>query len=271
MNFVSDLTITSLDEIRGYDITTGDYLFTLDELQDATIANSEDRVDVTGKNGRLLNSLKRNKSVTISGTNGLINSALMALQIGKEQETKNTLIDWVEDGVSVASGATTATTAFKAYGATGSEIKAIYIKNADGTLGTKLTQVASNPVKDASFSYVVGTKTITFASGQFTGAAAELCIFYKRQISGTVVTNISDNYSKKCVLYIDATGEDKCGNEYRVQFYVPKADFNGTFDLALGGDQTVQAFEAVSLSGACGAANTFWTYTVFGANAADVT
>lgn len=270
MNFVSDLTITSLDEIRGYDITTGDYLFTLDELQDATIANSEDRVDITGKNGRLLNTLKRNKSVTISGTNGLINSALMALQIGKDQESKTTTIDWVDDGLEVAASATTVATSYKAYGTAGSEIKAVYIKNSDGTLGAKLTQVASSPVKDTSFTYTAGTKTITFASAQF-AAKTELVVFYKRQISGTVVTNKSDLYSKKCVLYIDATGEDKCGNEFRVQFYVPKADFNGTFDLALGGDQTVQAFEAVSLSGACGAADTFWTYTIFGANAADVT
>jgi len=269
MNFVSDLTITSLDEIRGYDIVTGDYLFTLDELQDATIANSEDRVDITGKNGRLLNSLKRNKSVTISGTNGLINSALMALQIGKNQETKDTVIDWVEDGVKVLASSTTANTTYKAYGAEGSEIKEIYIKNSDGTLGDKLTQDTDDPVAGKTFNYTVGTKQIDFASGQFT-KDAELCIFYKRKINGTVVENISDNYSKKCVLYIDATGEDKCGNEYRVQFYIPKADFNGTFDLALGGDQTVQAFEAMSLSGACGAANTFWTYTVFGANAADV-
>lgn len=269
MNFTSDLTITELDEIRAYDITTGDYLFTLDELQDATIANSEDRVDITGKNGRLLNSLKRNKSVTISGTNGLINSALLGMQLGNaESVDETTVIDWVEDGVAVDTGATSASTTYTAFGAEGSEINAIYHKKADGTLGTKLTQGAT-ATAGTKFTYNPTSKAITFASGEFT-EAGEIVIFYKRQIKGTVVKNISDKYSKKVTMYIDATGEDKCGNIFKVQFYIPKADFNGTFDIALGGDQAVHAFEAMALSGACGAAETFWTYTVFGQNTPDV-
>ena len=69
---LEDITITSLETITAFDLVTGEYLFTLDELQDATIAQTQDQSDVTGKNGRKLSTLKRNKAVKISGNNGMV-------------------------------------------------------------------------------------------------------------------------------------------------------------------------------------------------------
>ena len=74
---------------------------------------------------------------------------------------------------------------------------------------------------------------------------------------------------EKLRLTIDGTAEDKCGTIYRIQFRIPKADFSGNFDLALGGDQTVHAFEAESLAGSCGGSGALWDYTVFASDAAD--
>jgi hypothetical protein len=92
-----------------------------------------------------------------------------------------------------------------------------------------------------------------------------------RNIQANVLENLSDHYSGKCALYIDALGEDKCANVYRIQFYIPKADFSGEFSLEMGDNQTVHAFEAEALAGGCGGTNALWTYTIFGANAADAT
>ena len=39
----------------------------------------------------------------------------------------------------------------------------------------------------------------------------------------------------------------------------------------MGDNQTVHAFEAEALAGGCGGTNALWTYTIFGANAADAT
>ena len=74
---INDITITSLETINAFDIVTGAYKFTLDELQNATIAQTQERVDITGKQGRKLSSLKRNKAVTISGANGMISGGLL--------------------------------------------------------------------------------------------------------------------------------------------------------------------------------------------------
>ena len=151
---INDITITSLETINAFDIATGAFKFTLDELQNATIAQTQEKTDITGKQGRKLNSLKKNKAVTISGTNGLVSGGLLEMQVGSEFENKKTTVKWP--------------------------------------------------------------------------------------------------------------------NVYRIQFYIPKADFNGEFSFEMGDNQTVHAFEAESLSGACGTSGALWTYTIFGSNAEDV-
>lgn len=260
---VNDITITELNVITGFDITTGNHLFTLDELQSASIAQGEEKVDITGKQGRKLNSLKRNKTVTISGANGLISGGLLEQQTGGTFENKATEVMWT-DYLTVTSNA--ATTNYKAVGTAGAEIDGLYLKNADGTLGTKLEQ--DSTAASGKFAYDPSTKALTFSG---ITDNTEIAVFYNRRITADVLVNESDHYSKKCTLYIDCIGEDKCANLYRVQFYIPKADFNGEFTIDLGDDQVVHNFEADALSGACGAGGILWTYTVFGANAEDAT
>lgn len=261
---IGDITITSIETITAFDIVTGDFKFTLDELQSATIAQSQEKTDITGKQGRKLNSLKRNKAVTISGTNGLVSAGLMELQTGSTFEDKNTTVLWT-DYLTVSGDA--ATTTYKAVGTTGNEIETIYIKNSDGTLGESLTQGAT--AAEGVFAYDPESKAITFAEDEVADGT-EIVVFYTRQIKAHVLENMSDTYSEKCTLYIDAFGEDTCANVYRIQFYIPKADFDGNFELAMGDSQTVHAFEAEALAGSCGTSGVYWTYTIFGADEADV-
>ena len=49
---INDITITSLETINAFDIATGAFKFTLDELQNATIAQTQEKTDITGKQGR---------------------------------------------------------------------------------------------------------------------------------------------------------------------------------------------------------------------------
>ena len=259
---IKDITITSLETISAFSLTTGNYLFTLDELQNATIANAQESAEITGKGGRKLSNLKRNKAVTISGTNGLVSGGLLEVQTGGKFENKATEVMWT-DYITVSSGK--AATAYKAVGTTGAEIEAMFIRNADGSLGQELTQAAS--AEEGKFTYTPGTKALAFHTDVTDGT--EVVAYYKRRITADVLDNESDVYSEKCTLYIDALGEDKCGNVYRIQFFIPKADFSGEFSLEMGDNQTAHAFEAESLSGACGAGGSLWTYTVFGVNTAD--
>jgi hypothetical protein len=260
---INDITITSLETITAFGITDGAYLFTMDELQSATIAQTQDTADITGKAGRKLNTLKKSKAVTVSGTNGLLSGGLMELQTGGKFENKATTVLWT-DYLTVGTGNTVATS-YKAIGTAGAEIEELYVKNADGTLGTKLEQAAEAAA--GKFAYDPTSKALTFHTDVTVGT--EIVAYYKRNITANVLDNKSDKFSGKASLYIDAFGEDKCANVYRVQIYIPKADFSGEFSFDMGDDQTVHAFEAEALAGACGNGATLWTYTVFGANTTD--
>jgi hypothetical protein len=259
---INDITITSLETITAFDIVTGNYKFTLDELQTASLAQSQESTEVTGKAGRKLAKLKRNKAVTVSGTNGLVSGGLLEMQTGGKFENKATEVLWT-DYLTVKSSA--ANTQWKAVGTTGAEIEALYVRNADGTLGDELEQAATAAA--GKFTYDPSTKALGFHTDVADGS--EVVVYYKRKITADVIENESDSYSGKCALYIDALGEDKCANVYRIQFFIPKADFSGEFSFEMGDNQTVHAFEAEALAGACGAGGQLWTYTIFGANTAD--
>ena len=260
---VNDITITSIETISAFNIVTGDFKFCLDELQTATIAQTQEKSDITGKQGRKLGSLKRNKSVTISGTNGLISAGLMETQTGGAFEEKVTTVKWT-DYLTVSDNK--ATTNYLAVGTVGNEIDTIYIKKANNTLGANLTQAAA--VGAGVFTYDPATKVIAFNEGEIADGT-EIVVFYMRKIKANVLENMSDKYSEKCTLYVDAFGEDTCSNVYRIQFYIPKADFDGNFELTLGDAQSVHSFEAEAMAGSCGGSGSYWTYTIFGAEEAD--
>lgn len=262
---IPDITITSLETISVFHIVTGDFRFMLDELQNTTIAQSEEKTDITGKQGRKLNSLKRNKAVTVSGANGLVSAGLLEVQTGGKFETKETTVKWT-DYVTVTGNA--ATTNYTAVGTAGAEIDGLFVHKADGTLGMELTQDAQ--AGEGKFAYDPATKGLTFADGAIADGT-EIVVFYSRKISGSVLENDSGVYSEKGQIYIDAIGEDNCGNVFRVQIYIPKGDFDGNFELAMGDAQTVHNFNIEALAGGCGAAGgNFFTYTIFGNEAEDV-
>ena len=79
---ISDLAITSIETVTAYDVVTGAYMWQLDELQNVSIAQSEEKTDITGKQGRKITSLKRNKTITLSGANGMLSSGMMESQTG---------------------------------------------------------------------------------------------------------------------------------------------------------------------------------------------
>ena len=259
---IADITITSLETITAFDVVTGGFLFTLDELQSATITQAQDKNDITGKQGRKLNSIKRNKTVTISGDNGLVSAGLLSLQTGGKFENKETIVMWC-DYLTVKEKK--AKLNYKAVGAEDAQISNLYIKNADGTLGDAYTQDSAADYASKKFKYDSSTQEIDFGEADDLNGK-EIVVWYNRQITASVMSNYSDTYSEKCTLYVDAIGEDTCGNQYHVQFYIPKADFDGNFDFSMGDNQTVHSFEAEALAGACGTSGKYFDFTIFGAD-----
>lgn len=263
---IFDLAPVSLETITAFDPVTGSYLFTMDELQNASLAQGQEKIDITGKQGRKLTSLKRNKTLTISGSNGMLSAGMLEMQTGSKFENKVTDVMWYDyltvNGAEVK-------TQFKATGEIGNEIPEILVKDDNGIVVRVLTQsdeaTKTTDEKAGTYKYDPATGVITFADGEFT-VATEIVANYNRKIQASVLENMSDVYSGKATLYVDLLAEDKCANVYRVQIKVPKADFNGEFTLEFGDNQTVHNFEAEGLAGSCGAGGQLWSWTVFGAS-----
>lgn len=266
---IFDLAPVSLETITAFDVVTGQYLFTMDELQNASLAQGQEKIDITGKQGRKLTSLKRNKTLTVSGSNGMMSAGMLELQTGCKFDVKAAEVMWY-DYLTVSGDK--ASTQFKATGVEGNEIPEILVKDKDGIVIRILTQadtaVASTEDKSGTYTYDPSTKEISFAAGDMEDGT-EIVANYNRKIQASVLDNMSDTYSGKATLYIDLLAEDKCANVYRVQIKIPKADFNGEFNMEFGDNQTIHNFEAEGLAGACGAGDILWSWTVFGAEAED--
>lgn len=267
---VNDLIITSLETATAFSRKTGALLWILDEMSQATISNTEDKEKLSGRNGRTLGSLKKNKAATVKGTSGVVSTGMMATQVGYDAQSGNFNVN-VPDEITVSTETTTGenpvttSTATLTYAPVGGKVKSIAVLQENGQLG----QVYSGT------DYTVSNKVVTFASTVSIANGTKVVAYYDRQISGDKVTNFSDKYSEIVDLYIDAFAEDKCTNtEYHIQFHFPKADFSGTFDIDLNGSQVTHAFEAEALAGnACrvGSGRELWTYIVYGEQLDDTT
>ena len=254
---VNKLSITEIDQITCFN-NANELEFIMDEVQDGSIKNTQDKVDIAGRGGRKIGSLKKNKAVTVSATNGLLVGGALAAQTGTEVE-QGTFKVRVTDVIAVNANA--ATSAQTAVGTTGAEIGTVYKKNANGSLGEKLTQVASDPAT-GEFSYDPTTKAFTFFEGDLADGS-EVVAFYDIEVEAAKISNDSEKYSKVLKMYIDVTCQDNCDNMYHGQFIIERADFNGEFDLSMGGDPTAHSIEAESLAGGCTGSTKLWDFIVY--------
>lgn len=252
---VSKLIITEVAQITAFN-NAGELEFIMDEVQNGSIKNSQEKADVTGRNGRKIASLKKNKAVTVSASNGVLVGGALAAQTGTEIEQGSFKVR-ITDVMTVTSNKCMTTKT--AVGTAGDEIGTIYTKNANGSLGTKLEQ--DTTAAAGKFAYDPATKEITV-----TGIAdgTELVAFYDVEVESARISNDSEKYSKVLKLYIDVVLQDQCDVEYAGQLIIQRADVSGEFELALGGDSFAHAFEAESLAGGCTGSTNLWDLIVYG-------
>ena len=146
---IDKFTITSYDRLMGFDRSTGKLDMILDELSDFTLSHEEEKVDITGKGGRTITSLKKNKKVTGKGTNGMLSGGALAAALGADVENGSYRIRFTD---TVAVNANKGVTQKTAVGTAGNEIGTIYVKdsaNASLSESRKLVQTSEAPSKAA--------------------------------------------------------------------------------------------------------------------------
>lgn len=263
---IDNFTITSLDRIHAYSRTNKKGEMLLTELQSTTISNTEDTVDITGKGGRLLKQIKRNKAVSVTGVSALLSGDLMAAQTGSSQtygDYKVRYPDIIDVTATVVSSGKVTTT-YTAVGTEGAEIVDVRVLSDNGGLiANSFTQGSTATTN--KYAYNPTTKELSLPTNIEITAGQKLVVMYDFLATGARVVNESDVFGKTLYLAIDCTGVDACDNEYRCQFIIYRAQFSGEFDMELGGDQTVQNFTANSLVDTCAATltNGLWEFIVY--------
>lgn len=258
---IDKFTITSYDQIVGFDRTNGSLELILDELSDFSLAQEEEKTDITGKGGRTISSLKKNKKVTGSGTNGMLSGGALATMTGSDIEDGEHTIRYTD---TIIVNSDKAITTEKAVGTIGNEIGTIYIRDTNNVYvsgGRKLTQTSAVP-SAGEFSYDPTTKEITLFAGDVSDGT-EVIAFYDAKVTGKKVTNDADKYSKTLQVFIDVTCEDGCDNLFHGQFIIDRADFTGTFDIQGGSDPATQSFEFTSLPDLCTGKSILWDFILF--------
>lgn len=254
---INKLIITEVAQITAFN-NADELEFIMDEIQEGSIQNSQEKSDVTGRNGRKIASLKKNKAVTVSATNGMLVGGTLAAQTGTEIEQG--LFDVrITDVMTVKDNK--CKTSKTAIGTVGNEIGAIYIKNANGSLGSKFEQ--DSVPAEGKFTYDPDTQEIVFSD---IADGTEVVTFYNVKVESAKISNDSEKYSKVLKLYIDVVLQDQCDVEYAGQIIIQRADVSGEFELSLGGDNFAHAFEAESLAGGCTGSTNLWDLIVYGVN-----
>ena len=254
---VSKLSIVSYDQMMCFN-NAGECEFIMDEIQNGNISNTQEKSDITGRGGRKIGSLKKNKGVTVTATNGFVVGGALAAQTGTDIEDGKFKVRMSD--VLVVSG-DKAKTHFKPSGVVGNEINVIYKKNPNGSLGEKVIQ--NSVAEEGKFAFSAETNEVTFNTGDFK-EGEEVVAFYDIVITSVKISNDSEKFSKVLRMYIDVTCQDNCDNLYHGQFQIQRADISGEFELAMGGDPTVHNLEAESLAGGCSGSTNLWDFIVYG-------
>ena len=255
--------VQNMERISFFDLETSACQFVADDLQEATMTNEQETVYATGKNGVKIGSADRNKASRITATNGSIVDGIMAMQVGSEVVTGKTVIPnhfftlETSDGVS-------ADVKIKPIGTVGNEIKYIYKRNTDGTVG-KAYPIAANATAE-SFKYDPAAKKITLPTGAFE-ANESIYTFYDIEVTDAKkITNAENKFSATGMLIADVFAKDICTEKsYYGKIIYPKAKASGNFEMSFGTDPSVQNMEFEALSGGCSstATKTLWDFIVF--------
>ena len=105
-------TIVSYDQIAGFDRQAGMLALVMDEINDFTLSQEEEKNDITGKGGRVIGSQKKNKKVTGKGTNGMLSGGALAAQLGADIEDGDQIVKWT-DVITVTASTPEQTKTFK--------------------------------------------------------------------------------------------------------------------------------------------------------------
>ena len=222
-----------LDRVRSMtfnDLSTGEMLFRLTQLEEPTLTCTSEGEEVTDALGSVITTLYRSKKATFSATNSLVSLDLAAAQYGTKKEVAETgkeIVTRTFETITIPDKETTVKLAHKP--ANKDDVKFIY-SIANGELGKSYTAGAS--ASDTEF-VVSEDGTITLP----TGLTGKIYVEYDFKTENAVrIVNKASKFPEAAKVVIYAIFRDACNENvvYSGVIVCPKAKFNPeSVELAL--------------------------------------
>ncbi len=244
---MGDFTLTELTRFEAYTRDEGLLDFLMDEIDSFNIDHSQEESEITGQGGRVIGKKKKNKSVSVSGTNGLISEGMLKAQLGGE--IKNGDMQVKKSETKEITSAKTVIVDDTPIGVAGQEIGKIQIIGAAGSVVKEYRQ--GTVVSNDKFSYDPATKTISLPTDADIETGMHVRYAYYRIVQGTSINNPFDKYSEIREVWLHGYGIDKCDNKIAYAWFFPRADISGEFSTDVGGDQTMHNFGFQALPDLC--------------------
>lgn len=222
-----------LDRVRSMtfnDLSTGEMLFRLTQLEDPTLTCTSEGEEVTDALGSVITTLYRSKKATFSATNSLVSLDLAAAQYGTKKEVADIgkeIVTRTFETITIPNAATSVKLAHKP--ANKDDVKFIY-SIANGELGKSYK--AGADASDTDF-VVAEDGTITLPIG-LTG---KIYVEYEFKTENAVrIVNKASKFPEAAKVVIYAIFRDACNENvvYSGVIVCPKAKFNPeSVELAL--------------------------------------
>lgn len=222
-----------LDRVRSMtfnDLSTGEMLFRLTQLEDPTLTCTSEGEEVTDALGSVITTLYRSKKATFSATNSLVSLDLAAAQYGTKKEVAESgkeIVTRTFETITIPDAATAVKLAHKP--ANKDDVKFIY-SIANGELGKSYKAGAHASNTD----FVVAEDgTITLP----TGLTGKIYVEYEFKTENAVrIVNKASKFPEAAKVVIYAIFRDACNENvvYSGVIVCPKAKFNPeSVELAL--------------------------------------
>lgn len=222
-----------LDRVRSMtfnDLSTGEMLFRLTQLEDPTLTCTSEGEEVTDALGSVITTLYRSKKATFSATNSLVSLDLAAAQYGTKKEVADSgkeIVTRTFETITIPDAATSVKLAHKP--ANKDDVKFIY-SIANGELGKSYKAGAHASATD----FVVAEDgTITLP----TGLTGKIYVEYEFKTENAVrIVNKASKFPEAAKVVIYAIFRDACNENvvYSGVIVCPKAKFNPeSVELAL--------------------------------------
>lgn len=235
---VNDFLIDRVRRGTMFSDTTGEVLWSITQIKDASLNMTSETADVTDAIGNVITQFDRSKNAEFSGTNALWNLGLSAAQFGSEKKVASDsekIVSPIYEQLVVADGKITL--AHVPVGTTGAEIKYIYELNNDSTLGTRYEISGSGEQTSKTFKLDAQSQEITVPTSVTDGS--NIAVFYDYEAENAIMLqNNASEFPKAGKFVLEVIGKSTCDHTATYVAYIvfPNAKLKTDMDLSFATD-----------------------------------